>query len=47
MYVHVILQNRPWKIRIIKEGKKELEITNPILDKRCETKKSYLDRMFR
>ncbi|MBU1712674.1 MAG: hypothetical protein KKD47_06165 [Proteobacteria bacterium] len=47
MYVHVILQNRPWKIRIMKEGKKESEITTPIFDKRCEAKKSYLDKMFR
>ena len=47
MYVHVILQHRPWKIRIMNAGKKELELTNPILDKRCETKKSYLDGMFK
>jgi hypothetical protein len=47
MYVHVVLQDRPWKIRIIKEGKTLREIINPILDKRCEIKKRYLDRMFK
>jgi hypothetical protein len=47
MYVHVVLQNRPWKIRIMKEGKTVKEITNPILDKRCETKKRYLDKMLK
>lgn len=47
MYVHVVLQNRPWKIRIIQEGKIVREITNPILDKRCETKKKYLDKFFK
>jgi len=47
MYVHVILQNKPWKISVMKDHKKELEIITPILDKRCETKKSYLDGMFK
>lgn len=47
MYVHVVLQNRQWKIRIIKEGKTVREIVNPILDKRCENKKIYLDKMFK
>ena len=47
MYVHVVLQNLQWQIRIIKEGKTVREIRNPILDKRCESKRKYLDRMFR
>ena len=47
MYVHVVLQNLQWKIRIIKKGKTVREIRNPILDKRCESKRKYLDRMFR
>ncbi len=46
MYVHVVLQNRPWEIRIIKNGKVIRTITNPILAKRCEAKKRYLDRIF-
>ncbi|MFC1838948.1 hypothetical protein ACFL1N_05155 [Thermodesulfobacteriota bacterium] len=47
MYVHVVLQNKPWKIRIIKEGKIVKEITNPILDNRCATKKRYMDMLFK
>ncbi|MEE8542198.1 MAG: hypothetical protein V3S66_11110, partial [Desulfobacterales bacterium] len=47
MYVHVVLQNRPWKIRIMKEGQTVREITNPILDKRCESKRVYMDKMFK
>jgi len=47
MYVHVVLQNRPWKIRIQEQGKTVREIVNPILDKRCASKKRYLDRMFK
>jgi hypothetical protein len=31
----------------MKEGKTVKEITNPILDKRCESKRKYLDRMFK
>ncbi len=46
MYVHVVLQDRPWKIKILKEGQTSREITNPIMDKRCETKKKCLDSMF-
>lgn len=47
MYVHVVLQQRPWKIRIMTEGKTVEKITNPILVKRCEIKKRYLDSIFK
>jgi hypothetical protein len=47
MYVHVILQKRPWKIRIKKEDEPIRDITNPILDKRCKNKKRYFDEMFK
>ena len=47
MYVHVVLQNRPFKIKIIKEGITEKVITNPILEKRCDGKKRYLDIFFK
>jgi len=46
MYVHVVLQDRPWKLKILKEGQTVREIRNPILDKRCEAKKKYLDSLF-
>jgi hypothetical protein len=46
MYVHVVLQNKPWKIRIIKEGNTVRSLINPILEKRCETKRRYLDAIF-
>lgn len=47
MYVHVVLQNRPFKIKIIKEGITVKVITNPILEKRCYNKKRYLDIFFK
>ena len=47
MYVHVVLQKRPWTIIIKKEAETIKEITNPILDKRCETKKIFFDKMFK
>lgn len=47
MYVHVVLQNRPWKITILKEGEMVEEITNPILNNRCADKKSYMDILFK
>jgi hypothetical protein len=46
MYVHVVLQNRHWKIRITKEAEAVREIKDPILDQRCESKRRYLDKMF-
>ena len=47
MYVHVVLQNRPFKIKIIKEGITVKVIANPILEKRCDGKKGYLDIFFK
>ena len=47
MYVHVVLQNRPFKIKIINEGITVKVITNPILEKRCDGKKGYLDIFFK
>ena len=46
MYVHLVLQKLPWKIRIIKEGKTVRALENPILEKRCEDKRKYLDKIF-
>lgn len=46
MYVHVVLQQRPWKVTIMKGGDKALEIRDTILAARCEAKKAYLDSMF-
>jgi hypothetical protein len=47
MYVHVVLQKRPWKITIKKGDEPIREITNPILNKRCKKKKRYFDEMFK
>lgn len=47
MYVHVVLQNRPFKIKIINEGITVKVIANPILEKRCDGKKGYLDIFFK
>lgn len=47
MYVHVVLQNRPWKIGIMKEGQTVREISNPVVDKRCESKRMYIKGMFK
>ena len=47
MYVHVVLQKRPWKVTIKKGDEPIREITNPILNKRCKKKKRYFDEMFK
>ena len=47
MYVHVVLQKKLFKIKIVKEGKVVKIFTNPILEKRCENKKKYMDRFFK
>lgn len=46
MYVHVVLQNKPWKISIMEYGKTVREITAPVLDERCHAKKRYVEALF-
>jgi hypothetical protein len=47
MYVHVVLQKKPWEVRVKKNGETIREIKNPILDLRCKIKKGYFDEMFK
>ncbi len=47
MYVHVLLQNRPWKLMILNQGIIKTEVASPILDKRCESKKQHMDILFK
>ena len=47
MYVHVVLQQKPWKLTI-KQGDDVIrEIEAPILALRCQKKKAYLDTLFK
>jgi len=47
MYVHVILQNKPWIIRVMRKGKAVREIREPILENRFIKKKEYMDELFK
>ena len=47
MYVHVILQNKPWIVRVMREGKIVREIREPILETRFIKKKEYMDELFK
>ncbi len=47
MYVHVNLQNKPWIVRAMREGKIVREIREPILERRLIKKKEYMDELFR
>ena len=43
MYVHVVIQKRPWTLSIKRDNETVVEIDRPILKERCGTKKGYLD----
>ena len=47
MYVHVNLQNKPWIVRVMREGKIVREIREPILERRFIKKKEYMDELFK
>ncbi|MCB1194035.1 MAG: hypothetical protein KDK90_26600 [Leptospiraceae bacterium] len=42
-YVHCVLEQKPWKLIISKEGEQKLEMGNGIVEERCLTIKSILD----
>ena len=46
MYVHVVVQDRPWTLRIMRGSEKVEEIDRPILERRCSAKKEFLDELF-
>ena len=46
MYVHVVIQKRPWTLRIMRDNETVEEIDRPILESRCGAKKEFLDELF-
>jgi len=46
MYVHVILQGKPWNVQLRKAGPVIMDVDRPILQNRCQLKRQYLDRLF-
>lgn len=47
MYVHVILQKKPWRVRVMKNGKIVTELREPILTPRLIKKKEYMQELFK
>lgn len=46
MYVHVILQKKPWELEVLREGKPVFKMTEPILRERCKEKRAFLAKLF-
>lgn len=46
MYVHVVMQKRPWKLDILREGKPIFRMAEPILQARCKNKRTFLAKLF-
>ena len=46
MYVHVVMQKRPWELEVLREGKSIFRMTEPILQTRCKNKKAFLTKLF-
>jgi hypothetical protein len=46
MYVHVVLQRRPWQLRIRQGDRVVMQIDRPILDERCKQKLEYFEKFF-
>lgn len=46
MYVHVVLQARPWQLAVHHDGKPVLAMTAPLLQERCGKKRDYLAALF-
>lgn len=47
MYVHVILQKKPWRVRVVRDGKMVTEMREPILNPRLIRKKEYMQELFK
>ncbi|MFC1462113.1 hypothetical protein ACFLQU_00770 [Verrucomicrobiota bacterium] len=45
MYVHVVMQKRPWALTLQREGRTLVELFKPILEARCRTKRQYIARL--
>lgn len=46
MYVHVVLQKRPWELEVLREGTPIFRMTEPILQARCKHKRAFLAKLF-
>ena len=46
MYVHVVMQKRPWELEILKDGKSILKVTEPIRRERFQAKRAFLETLF-
>ncbi len=46
MYVHVVLQGKPWNVQLWKAGAVIMDVDRPILERRCQLKRQYFDRLF-
>lgn len=45
MYVHVVMQKRPWTLSVAEDGITAIECTTPILQDRCKEKSLYISRL--
>jgi len=46
MYVHVVLQGKPWNVQLWKAGSVIMAVDRPIFQRRCQRKRQYFDRLF-
>jgi hypothetical protein len=46
MYVHVVLQGRPWRLTVLRAGKPLLTMDAPILQPRCAAKRRFMADLF-
>ena len=46
MYVHVVLQKRPWQLILLRDGKPVFTMIEPIQQERCENKRKFLATLF-
>jgi len=46
MYVHVVLQGKPWSVQLRKAGAAIMDVDRPILQMRCQLKRQHFDRVF-
>ena len=46
MYVHVVLQGKPWNVQLWKAGSVIMDVDRPIFERRCRLKRQYFDRLF-
>lgn len=46
MYVHVVLQKRPWQLTVLRDGKPVFTMNEPIQQERCESKRKFIAALF-